>query len=184
MVTEPHSSYVNIPPSCAHLDIPWSRINQTIGAHRLKDNHMKYIRRCSEWNVHEYIVPDWCITAFQELDGWRPPKSAIRGFHRDNDINTLNLLVERGRVNEKVRGRGKRLYKVNYIKKVSGSARSYWGKLGTYRAMFDIDDVGMSWNESRYYIGLALWHVWWISASGATSNSRRPHLPYDTLPCQ
>jgi len=48
-----------------------------------------------------------------ELDEWCPPKSAVCGFHADNDIDTLNLLAERGRVNYKVRGTGKRLRKAN-----------------------------------------------------------------------
>jgi len=40
-----------------------------------------------------------------ERGGWCPPKSAVAGFHADNDIDTLNLLAERGRVNYKVRVR-------------------------------------------------------------------------------
>ena len=45
-----------------------------------------------------------------ELDGWCAPKSAVCVFHPDNDIDTLNLLAERGRVNHKVQlGTGNRL---------------------------------------------------------------------------
>jgi hypothetical protein len=54
-----------------------------------------------------------------ELNGWCPPKSAVCGFHPDNDIGTLDLLAKWRRVNYKVRlGTRKRL------RKVSGSAQS------------------------------------------------------------
>ena len=93
MVIEPCSSHVNISPSRAYLDIPWGRINQTISAHRLKDNHTRYIRHCSESSVDEYMVYpidvslDFNDTA-TELDGGCAPKSAVCRFHPDNDIDT------------------------------------------------------------------------------------------------
>jgi hypothetical protein len=75
----------------------------------VKDNHTRCIRRCSESNVDECIVYpidvslDFNDTA-TELNGWCAPKSAVCGFHADNDFDTLKLLAERGRVNCKVTG--------------------------------------------------------------------------------
>ena len=106
MVIELCSSYVNILPSRPYLDISWGRIDQTISAHRLKDNHTRYIGRCS-------VSLDFNDTA-NELDGWCLPKSAVCGLHADNAIDTLILFMERGRVHYKVRlGTGKRLCKAN-----------------------------------------------------------------------
>ena len=119
-----------------------------------------------------------------ELDGWCPPKSAVCGFHADNDIDTLNLLAERGRANYKVRGTGKRLHKVDQnrfreacrggscVFKVSCD-QEY--RKGTYWAMFDDRWLlrWCRWNRVLYRFG----------ALKGTPNSRRPQLSHDILPC-
>jgi len=138
----------------------WAHIN-------VKDNHTRYMRRCSEWSVDEYIVypidvsPNFNDTA-TELDGWCAPKSAVCGFHADNDIDTLNLLVERGRVNYKVRvGTRKRLHKSGFGKCAELLRKAVFSKFQASRPQ---GQLGPWSNKGTYLLGHgAMW----------------PHLPYD-----
>jgi hypothetical protein len=50
--------------------------------------------------VDEYIVYRIDVSlgfshTATELNGWCPPKSAVCGFHLDNDIGTLDLLAKK-----------------------------------------------------------------------------------------